>query len=68
MSSDVAKSARFLSLAGFLVTTLLIPFNVVHTVKASLGDDQTLDSYQVVRMPQSCAGAPFLCHIAPTLT
>eukprot|EP00750_Incisomonas_marina_P005450 INCI13953.2.p1 GENE.INCI13953.2~~INCI13953.2.p1 ORF type:complete len:139 (+),score=21.16 INCI13953.2:169-585(+) len=42
-AGDISKSARFLSVAGFLVTTLLIPFNLMRIISASLPDGSAQD-------------------------
>ena len=56
MSSNIAKSARFLSLAGLLVTTLLIPFNIVNIVKASVTpySEPLLEDYTSVSSMLDC--------------
>ena len=49
MSSDISKSARFLSLAGYLVTTLLVPFNQMRNIRASLPETASVDEFSLVR-------------------
>ena len=61
MSSNIAKSARFLSVAGLLVTTLLIPFNIVDIVKASVApfSNPSQEDYSAVSAILFCRSQKF---------
>ena len=56
-AGDISKSARFLSVAGFLVTTLLIPFNLMRIISASLPDGSAQD-YALVGPGHRVPAAP----------
>jgi hypothetical protein len=48
MSSSIAKSARFLSLVGYLVMTLLVPPNQMRNIRATLPATASADEFALV--------------------